>query len=57
MHCAKAYIRSKLWKPETWPERSSMPSLGEILRDQIAHSVAAEQIDESLAENYRKELW
>ena len=21
MHCARAFLRSKLWKPDTWPER------------------------------------
>jgi hypothetical protein len=34
-HCAKALIRSKLWDPETRIERSSFPSLGRILVDQI----------------------
>jgi uncharacterized protein len=33
LHCAKALIRSKLWKPETWPEE--LPSAAEILSDHI----------------------
>ncbi len=57
MHCAKAYIRSGLWKPETWPDRSEMPSLGEILRDQTAIAEEASKIDERLEENYRTQLW
>ncbi|WP_121062673.1 pyridoxamine 5'-phosphate oxidase family protein [Chachezhania antarctica] len=57
MHCSKAFIRSGLWKPETWPERSEMPTLGQILRDQTAIADAAEQIDERLEDNYRKDLW
>src|SRR5690606_9271033 len=36
MHCAKAFMRSELWKPETWPDRAAMPTLGQILADQIA---------------------
>lgn len=32
MHCAKAFMRAALWKPETWPERSALPTLGEIIR-------------------------
>ena len=22
MHCAKAFMRSELWKPESWPDRT-----------------------------------
>jgi PPOX class probable FMN-dependent enzyme len=32
-HCAKAFIRSRLWQPEVWPGRSAVPSLGVALRD------------------------
>ena len=28
MHFAKAFLRSSLWMPETWPDRSALPSLG-----------------------------
>lgn len=57
MHCAKAFIRSSLWTPEAWPDRSEMPTLGTILRDQIAVSRSAEAIDTALEENYRVDLW
>ena len=43
MHCAKAFMRSELWKPESWPDRTSMPTLGEILRDQLALDQSAER--------------
>ena len=33
LHCAKAFIRSGLWKPETWPDRDDLPSAARILRD------------------------
>lgn len=33
-HCAKAFIRSHLWKPETWPERQRI-SFGEMFADRI----------------------
>ncbi len=32
-HCSKALVRSKLWEPETWPERSSLPTAGAILAE------------------------
>ena len=59
MHCAKAFRRSELWSAESWPDRSSVPSLGCILRDQIAlpDDVTADSIDESLEFNYAKTLW
>ena len=27
MHCSKAFIRSRLWHPETWPETRNQPLL------------------------------
>lgn len=35
LHCAKALIRSGLWRPETWTEPSQLPSAAEILSDHI----------------------
>ena len=32
-HCSKALVRSKLWDPATWPERTSLPTAGEILTE------------------------
>ena len=34
LHCAKAFMRSKLWHPETWVDRASLPTMGEMLNDQ-----------------------
>ena len=34
LHCAKAFMRSKLWHPETWIDCSSLPTMGEMLNDQ-----------------------
>ena len=59
MHCAKAFRRSELWKPESWPDRSSLPTLGCIIRDQIPAlgEVPADVIDESLEASYAQTLW
>ena len=57
MHCAKAFMRSKLWTPESWPARSQMPTLGEIIRDQLALAQKPADLDESLAESYRQTMW
>jgi PPOX class probable FMN-dependent enzyme len=57
MHCAKAFLRSSLWAPETWPARSEMPTLGEILKDQIAFAATAAETDQALADAYAKTMW
>ena len=59
MHCAKAFRRSGLWNPPSWPDRSTLPTLGCIIRDQIPalQEVPAEVIDESLEDSYAKTLW
>ena len=59
MHCAKAFRRSELWKPQTWPDRSALPSLGCIIGDQIPalRDVPAATIDESLEAGYADTLW
>ncbi|MEY2401392.1 MAG: uncharacterized protein QOJ08_1503 [Ilumatobacteraceae bacterium] len=59
MHCAKAFRRSELWSADTWPDRAALPSLGCILRDQIAmiSEMTVESIDENLEKEYAKTLW
>ncbi|NGO49886.1 pyridoxamine 5'-phosphate oxidase family protein [Allomesorhizobium camelthorni] len=57
MHCAKAFMRSELWKPESWPDRATLPTLGEILRDQLALAQSAEATDKWLDEGYQKTMW
>ncbi len=57
MHCAKAFMRSQLWNPQSWQPRSAMPTLGQILKDQIALAGEAADTDRALEEAYRKTLW
>ncbi|MBI4883434.1 MAG: pyridoxamine 5'-phosphate oxidase family protein [Actinobacteria bacterium] len=59
MHCAKAFRRSELWNPQTWPDRSTLPSAGCIARDQFSAlaDTPAEKIDEMLEANYTTTLW
>jgi PPOX class probable FMN-dependent enzyme len=30
MHCARSFLRSGLWKPETWPDPETVPTLAAI---------------------------
>ncbi len=55
-HCAKAFIRAQLWKPESWPAVERI-SFGKMFAaklgadDQVAHS-----IDELVEEDYKTGL-
>jgi PPOX class probable FMN-dependent enzyme len=31
-HCPKAFVRSQLWKPGTWPSLDDVPSAAEVMR-------------------------
>ncbi len=55
-HCAKAFIRSQLWKPETWPEQDRI-SFGKQFAGKagISDEVAG-KIDEAVARDYRENL-
>jgi len=50
-------MRSDLWKPETWYDRATLPTLGQIIRDQLAPAESAGEIDRELDEDYQKTLW
>lgn len=57
MHCAKAFMRSQLWQPGSWPDRSVLPTLGQILKDHCALPGTAADTDRALADSYQKTLW
>lgn len=59
LHCAKALMRSDLWNPERQVERSCMPSMGQMLRDQTAHRVSPDTVwetQEQMLARYRETL-
>jgi PPOX class probable FMN-dependent enzyme len=59
LHCAKALMRSELWDPAHHQPRTCMPSMGEMLRDQVAHKVSpgtAFETQEQMLERYRQTL-
>ena len=59
LHCAKAFMRSQLWNPSKHTPRHLMPSMGEMLRDQIqntqGHAIEAET-QENMMARYRQSL-
>lgn len=55
-HCAKAFLRSQLWKPDTWPERHKV-SFGRMFAKMAgADEKAAKAIDETVEADYRDNL-
>lgn len=55
LQCGKSLMRSRLWTGEARQDRSVLPSLGEILRDQIGGSGPAETQEEMVA-RYQRDL-
>lgn len=58
LHCAKAFMRSKLWSAEAQVSRDALPTLGEMLRDQIDGAREAPlESEEAMRARYRKALY
>lgn len=59
LHCAKAFMRSGLWDASRRTERAQMPSMAEMMRDQIraleGEEIEVETQDQMLA-RYRQSL-
>jgi PPOX class probable FMN-dependent enzyme len=58
LHCAKAFIRSELWDPSTWPPTSELPSVTQIYRDhRDTPGLTVEQVARDLADSYTNHTW
>jgi uncharacterized protein len=55
LHCGKAMMRSRLWSPEAQVERSALPTLGVMLREQTGVGPAESQAQ--MVARYRNELY
>jgi hypothetical protein len=52
-HCPKAFVRSKLWDPSTWPDPSTLPTSAEV---SLAHQRDPELTLERVLERERDAL-
>jgi uncharacterized protein len=52
LHCAKAIMRSELWEESNKIDRSIMPSMGQMLKEQIGSPGHAETQEEMVARHY-----
>jgi PPOX class probable FMN-dependent enzyme len=56
-HCGKAFIRSALWKPDSWPEGVKANIGKQIAKASGAGKELAEQIDKGLEADYETGLY
>jgi PPOX class probable FMN-dependent enzyme len=58
LHCPKAFLRSRLWEPEAWPDRAALPSMACVMYEKLkpADKTLEEFVRES-AENTQKTLY
>ncbi|MGC5325500.1 pyridoxamine 5'-phosphate oxidase family protein [Brevibacillus sp. SYSU BS000544] len=58
VHCAKAFIRSGLWNPDSWLPKEQLPSVPQML---VAHAkitnATAEQVAKDLQDGYINRLY
>ncbi len=55
-HCAKAFLRSQLWKPETWTPHKIVSFGTQFAAKTGASNDVAKQIDEAIERDYRENL-
>lgn len=68
-HCGKAFKRSRLWEPDSWPDREERPRMGAVIADHMKQrgptergaepgpERTAEEIQAGLDDSYAKRLW
>lgn len=58
MHCAKAFFRSQLWKPETWLDKDQLPSPAKIISEHAnVEGATPEAVAARLADSYKNRLY
>ncbi|SER32550.1 hypothetical protein SAMN04487944_10330 [Gracilibacillus ureilyticus] len=58
IHCAKAFIRSGLWNPESWTDKAELPSAAKMIYEHAKQpDTSISSIEERLKESYSKRLY
>ena len=55
LHCAKAFLRSRLWEPDAKVDRAALPTAGRMISDQTGIHVAPET-QEEMVKRYQPDL-
>jgi PPOX class probable FMN-dependent enzyme len=56
-HCGRAAKRARLWDPEAKVERSAMPRIADMIRDQLAEPSLDPELDRLREETYMDRLY
>jgi hypothetical protein len=56
LHCAKAFMRSRLWDPAARVERSVLPTMGRMLSEQTGLAGLADETSEQTRQRYLEDL-
>lgn len=57
LHCAKAFRRSGLWDPSSWPGADERPRAAEIWRAHLHLDASADAIEADLEQGYAASMW
>lgn len=57
LHCAKAFRRSALWDPASWPDPADRPRGAQIFKDHLQIDVDADLIEADLEAGYVASMW
>ncbi len=58
IHCAKAFRRSELWNPDGYVDPKELPSIGQVIRDQVKPpDLDTDDIDEIADKDYRTNMY
>jgi uncharacterized protein len=56
-HCAKAFLRSGLWQPETWDGAPAVPRRAVVAKEYEGASESIEELDAYYGDAYKKGLY
>lgn len=56
LHCAKSLMRAKLWDPAAKQERGVLPTMNQMIKDQIGQEGEPES-EAAMRARYEKDLW
>lgn len=56
-HCPKAFIRSKAWKPDHWPDTSNVPTLAEMLKSHAKLDDTLAELDQVIDHSNKERLY
>ncbi|HEY5624146.1 MAG TPA: MSMEG_1061 family FMN-dependent PPOX-type flavoprotein [Gammaproteobacteria bacterium] len=57
MHCPKAFVRSKLWQPEAWPEHSDIATIAEATVAHARLDISPDELKKTIEAAGRNKLY